>query len=76
MVSKREENWDRFVSKAEDHFVRLDYAQTKYSPAMYDPVVSVKRMAKSTMLRLPRRLKDLTFIPVSIHLHLTILSEI
>lgn len=40
---KEKKDWSGFVAKTEEHFKRLDYAQTKYSPAMYDPVVSVKK---------------------------------
>ena len=36
-------DWDWFISKIENHFIRFDYAKTKYSPAMYDPIVSVKK---------------------------------
>lgn len=36
-------DWSRFISKTENHFKRLNFAQTKYSPAMYDPIVSVSR---------------------------------
>ncbi len=36
-------DWNRFVSKTEEQFKRFDFAETKYSPAMYDPIVSVKK---------------------------------
>jgi len=45
-------DWERFVGKTEDHFVRLDYAQTKYSPAMYDPIVSVEKDGEDLVVRL------------------------
>ncbi len=56
---KEKKNWDRFVSKTEDHFVRLDYAQTKYSPAMYDPVVSVKKDGEEYYVKLTPEIKGL-----------------
>lgn len=34
-------NWNKFVTKTENHFKRFEYAQKKYSPAMYDPIVEV-----------------------------------
>ena len=34
---KEKKNWNKFVSKVEDHFKRFDYAQTKYAPSMYEP---------------------------------------
>jgi len=40
---KEKKDWNKFVTKTEDHFVRFNYSQTKYSPAMYDPIVSVQR---------------------------------
>lgn len=40
---KESKDWNRFVSKTESHFERFDQAQTKYSPAMYDPIVKVSR---------------------------------
>ncbi|MFA6864096.1 MAG: beta-N-acetylhexosaminidase, partial [Dysgonamonadaceae bacterium] len=36
-------NWEKFIDKTEDHFKRLDFAETKYSPAMYDPIVTVAK---------------------------------
>lgn len=41
-------NWNRFVEKTEMQFKRLDYAEIKYSPAMYDPIVTVKLGDKKT----------------------------
>ena len=40
---KEKKDWTKFVNKTEAHFERLDFAQTKYSPAMYDPIVSVSK---------------------------------
>ncbi len=40
---KERKDWNRFVAKTEEHFKRFDYAQTKYSPAMYDPIVKVTK---------------------------------
>jgi len=42
---EEKKNWNSFVTKTEDHFKRLQYSQTNYSPAMYDPAVSVKKIA-------------------------------
>lgn len=36
-------NWNKFVAKTEEQFKRLDYAEVKYSPAIYDPIVTVKK---------------------------------
>ncbi|MBP1662883.1 MAG: beta-N-acetylhexosaminidase [Bacteroidetes bacterium] len=40
---KDKKNWENFVGKTENHFQRLDYAETKYSPAIYDPIVNVMK---------------------------------
>jgi hexosaminidase len=36
---KEKRNWNNFVSRTEAHFGRLDEAQIKYAPSMYDPIV-------------------------------------
>ena len=36
-------NWTNFVERTEEQFKRLDLAEVKYSPAIYDPIISVKR---------------------------------
>ena len=38
---KEKKNWTNFVQKTENHFKRLDLAEVKYSPAIYDPIVNV-----------------------------------
>lgn len=38
---KDKKDWDKFVAKTENHFMRFDYAKTKYSPAIYDPIIKV-----------------------------------
>jgi hexosaminidase len=42
---KPKKDWSNFMSKVEDHFVRFDNAGINYSPAMYDPIISVKKNA-------------------------------
>ncbi|WP_231464251.1 beta-N-acetylhexosaminidase [Pedobacter sp. Leaf132] len=36
-------NWTNFVDRTEQHFERLDLAETKYSAAIYDPSITVRR---------------------------------
>ena len=36
-------NWTNFIDRTEQHFKRLDLAEVKYSPAIYDPIINVKR---------------------------------
>ncbi|MDQ7949114.1 MAG: beta-N-acetylhexosaminidase, partial [Pedobacter sp.] len=42
---KEKKNWSNFLSRTEQHFKRLDIAETKYAPSVYDPIFSVKRSA-------------------------------
>lgn len=52
-------DWHRFVSKTEDHFVRFNFAHTKYSPAMYDPIVTVKKEGEDYFLTLTTEIEGL-----------------
>ena len=52
-------DWNRFVSKTEDHFVRFDFARTKYSPAIYDPMVTVKKEGEDYLLILTPEIEGL-----------------
>ncbi|RZM27551.1 MAG: beta-N-acetylhexosaminidase [Pedobacter sp.] len=47
---KEKKNWPSFVSRTEEHFKRLDLAETKYSPAMYDPIFKVSRAADKSLV--------------------------
>ncbi len=42
---KEKKNWPNFFARTEQHFKRLDIAETKYAPSVYDPIFSVKRGA-------------------------------
>jgi len=43
-------NWTSFIDRTEAHFKRLDLAEVKYSPAIYDPVFTVKRSADRQLM--------------------------
>lgn len=49
---KSNKDWHRFVLKTEQHFTRFDYAKTKYSPAIYDPIVSVSKKGYDYFVKL------------------------
>ncbi len=49
---KEKKDWNKFVTKTEAQFPRLDCAQTKYSPAMYDPIVSVRKEGEKYFVEL------------------------
>ncbi|HTN00023.1 MAG TPA: family 20 glycosylhydrolase [Pedobacter sp.] len=42
---REKKNWPNFFARTEQHFKRLDIAETKYAPSVYDPIFSVKRGA-------------------------------
>ncbi|MHA4894443.1 beta-N-acetylhexosaminidase [Pedobacter sp. PWIIR3] len=53
-------NWVTFFSKVEQHFKRLDIAETKYAPSVYDPIFSVSRSAdKQLMIELSTEVEGL-----------------
>jgi hexosaminidase len=35
--------WTNFVTRVEDHFLRFDAAGINYAPAIYDPIIEVKK---------------------------------
>jgi hexosaminidase len=43
---KEKKNWTGFVNKVEAHFKRLDVAEIKYGPGMYDPIFTVTKNDK------------------------------
>jgi len=43
-------NWTNFVDRTQQHFKRLDLAEIKYSPAIYDPIFTVKRSADKQLM--------------------------
>ncbi len=43
-------NWDTFFPKVEQHFARLEMAETKYAPSVYDPIFKVSRNADKKIL--------------------------
>jgi hexosaminidase len=47
---KKEKNWNDFVRRVETHFERFDMAQVNYSPAMYDPIITVSKKDTATII--------------------------
>jgi hexosaminidase len=43
-------NWTTFFPKVEQHFKRLDLAETKYSPGVFDPIFQVSRAADRSVV--------------------------
>lgn len=42
---KAKKNWPDFFGRVEDHFKRMNISETKYSPAVYDPVFKAGKTA-------------------------------
>jgi hexosaminidase len=40
---KEKRNWDNFSNRVEKHFKRLDAAEVKYAPSVYDPIFNVSK---------------------------------
>ena len=54
---KEKRNWTDFVARMENHFERLDMAQVKYAPSVYDPSFELtKKDSTITMANLKRLL--------------------
>lgn len=47
---KEKRDWKAFVPRVEEHFRRLDLADVKYAPSMYDPIITSSRKDTSTIL--------------------------
>lgn len=47
---KEKKNWNDFISRVESHFSRLDEAEIKYSPSLYDPIITVAKKDTSAIL--------------------------
>ncbi len=56
---KENKDWDNFVRKTENHFERFDFAQIKYSPAMYDPIIRVKKEGENYYVELTPEISGL-----------------
>ena len=42
---KQNKNWNHFFNKVEDHFARMDMAEIKYAPSVYEPIFTVTKTA-------------------------------
>jgi len=46
---KTTRNWNDFIVRVEDHFDRFNFANRKFAPSIYDPVVTAKKNEKNTL---------------------------
>jgi hexosaminidase len=47
---KEKRNWGNFVSRVESQFERLDAAQVKYAPSLYDPIFEISKKDTATVI--------------------------
>lgn len=47
---KEKTGWDDFSRRVQTHFERLNKAEVKYSPAIYDPVIEVSKQDSATII--------------------------
>ena len=47
---KEKRNWNDFAARVEQHFERLDAAQVKYAPSIYDAIVEVSKKDTATII--------------------------
>jgi hexosaminidase len=47
---KEKKSWPHFFARVEAHFKRMDIAETKYAPSVYDPIFKVSRSADRQLL--------------------------
>lgn len=47
---KGKKNWKDFFGRTEQHFKRLDAAQTKYAPSVYDPIFKVRKNSQDRLV--------------------------
>lgn len=47
---KEKRNWNGFVPRVEKQFERMDAAQVKYAPSMYDPIITVSKKDSATIM--------------------------
>jgi len=52
-------NWNNFVQRVEDHFERMDMAETKYSKAMYDAIITSSKSNGNLKVQLGKEIDDL-----------------
>ncbi|SKA12730.1 beta-N-acetylhexosaminidase [Sediminibacterium ginsengisoli] len=46
---KEKKNWDNFVGRVEQQFVRLDSSRTRYARSIYDPIIRTKTDGKDNL---------------------------
>lgn len=57
---KEKKNWNDFAERVQQHFARLDVAEIKYAPAVFDPIFKATKDANGQLkIELGTEIKDL-----------------
>jgi hexosaminidase len=56
---KENKNWNDFTRRVEIHFGRMDVAEIKYAPSMYDPIINASMQAGQLTVALTTEIEGL-----------------
>ena len=56
---KEKKNWNSFVQKVEQQFMRFDLRDIKYAPSMYDPIFTAKKSGDQLQIELATEIEGL-----------------
>jgi hexosaminidase len=59
-TSKENRNWENFVKRAEDHFIRADFGKINYARSMYNAIVTPFEEDGTLKIKLDTEIDDLT----------------
>jgi len=57
---KEKRDWNDFARRTEHHFARLEAAEVKYAPSIYDPIVEVSKKDTATIIKLSTEIEGLS----------------
>jgi hexosaminidase len=56
---KEKKDWNNFATRVQEHFTRLDAAETKYSPSIYDPIFEISKKDSTIIVALSTEIDGL-----------------
>ena len=58
-TSKEQRNWNNFIPRMEDHFLRFDQADIKYAQSAFDPIISISKENGKTFVEIETEIEGL-----------------
>ncbi len=58
-TSKEQRNWNNFIPRMEDHFLRFDQAEVKYARSAFDPIISISKENGNTFVEIETEIEGL-----------------